>query len=232
MDNSTFFNRCKELSGDASRRRWTAHDLAGFFQYFRPDGKALEGLFHDIPAGVDVYKRLQKIYRATAAASQGPQGIDAYFTIRNPEPAPIGDLARYATAQLTNWRQMAAQINQQELVDLLTPIPEIKIVAGSPPVLDPSDTESLDVFIYDVQTNWHITLEPLCSHSVWMREAFYTMACDSYLARYVTWPWYQSSSSIKDPFQRYFHLWLHGAELRCPSPDEITLFVRSTEGIA
>ena len=58
-----------------------------------------------------------------------------------------------------------------------------------------------------------------------MDEAFYSIACDYHLARYLTWPWYMNSSSIKEPFEPYFNLWLHGATLRCEAPDNITLFV-------
>ena len=48
-----------------------------------------------------------------------------------------------------------------------------------------------------------------------MDEAFYSIACDYHLARYLAWPWYINSSSIKEPFEPYFNLWLHGATLRC-----------------
>jgi hypothetical protein len=199
--------------------------MAGFFQVFRPDGQRLQPLFDDIPVGRDVFSRLQQVYRATVAGSQGLQGIDAYFMVRNPDPATHNSLLRYATAQLANWRQMAGEINEQELVDLLTPVPRIAISNDVPPEPDPNDIESLDVFIYDVETDWHAQLIPQCPHASWLRQAFYYIACDYGLARYITWPWYRNSSSIKEPFKPYFNLWLHGAKLRCESRDSITLFV-------
>jgi hypothetical protein len=189
-------------------------------------------LFKDIPAGVDVYNRLQQIYRATSTGSVRPQGVDAYFIVRDPEPAEIYFLKQNATELLTSWRQMASQINQQELVKLLTPIPEIKITSSSPPEPDPTGTESLGVLIYDIHTDWRTQLEPMCPHASWMREAFYYINCDYYLADYVIWPWFMKSSPIIEPMRPYFNLWLHGAELHCHAPDDVTLFVPSNEDAA
>jgi hypothetical protein len=225
MDEAQFLKRCKDLAGDTSRKRWTRDHMAGFFQIFRPDGTRLEPLFNDIPDGLDVYQRLRQVYIATAGGSDRGQEADAYFVVRNPRPATDSELRGYALSQLSNWRQMAEAINQSELVDLLTPIPHVAVSHGIPPEPDPNDTESLDVFIYDVQTDWHAQLMPQCPHTSWMREAFYYIDCDYYLARYVTWPWYKTSSSITEPYEPHFRLWSHGAALCCESPQNITLFV-------
>lgn len=225
MDEASFFQRCKDLAGVMSDDAWTRENMAGFFQNFRPDEQQLGPLFEDLPAGAEVFKRLQQVYRATACTFTGRQGADLYFIVRRPEPTTNDQLMRFATAQLSNWRNMAAAINEHELVDLLTPIPLITIRDGSPTAPNPHDTESLDAYIYDVQTDWHAQLAPLCPHASWMRDAFYYLACDYYLARFITWPWYMHSSSLNDPYEPYFYLWLHGAELRCESRERVTLFV-------
>ena len=150
-----------------------------------------------------------------------------YFIVRKPLRTSDEHLVRCAADQLANWRKMAADFNVQELVDLLTPIPEVRLSKEPPPRVDPTDHSSLDVFIYDVQCDWHGDLAPLCPHAYWMREGFYYINCDYYLAHYITWPWYSKSSRIREPFEPYFDLWLHGAELRCQSPDNITLFMPS-----
>lgn len=92
-----------------------------------------------------------------------------------------------------------------------------------------NDTDSLDTFIYDVQTDWHARLVPSCKHAGWMREGFYTIGCDYYLARYVTWPWYREATSIQEAYEPYFNLWLRGAELRCESPTNVAVFVGRAE---
>lgn len=227
MNEEAFFNCCKELAGDTSDAIWTEDHLAGFFQNFRPDGDALERLFKDIPGGNEVYDRLKEIYAATASNYRHGDTVDAYFIVRSAARAEPDTLMRCATTQLANWRQMAEQVHESELVDLLTPLPEIKIKTETPPQVDPNDYDSLDVFIYDVQTDWWIgKLTPICPQARWMREAFYFINCDYYLARYAAWPWYRESSSITDPYKPYFTLWLHGAELRCQSPDDVTLYVK------
>ncbi len=215
------------LAGDTSDMLWTADELAGFFQRFRPDGHKLESLFADIPGGLDVLSRLRRVYTATTIPPADPRRCDLYFIIRDPRRAPDEESIRIAGNQLLNWRQIATDFHEHELVELLTPIPRIQISKGPAPNLDPKDYNTLDVFIYDVQTDWHATLKPLCPEARWMGEAFYNIGCDYYLARYITWPWYMHSSRINEAYEPYFELWLHGSEFRCPSPDNITLFVPS-----
>jgi hypothetical protein len=227
MDESTFLQRCKALAGASSDAPWAAENMAGFFQTFRPDGHELEQLFAGVPAGLDVLSRLRRVYAATTTLPQDPTRFDLYFIVRNPLPKSDEYLLRRAAEHLANCRQIAADFKAQELVDMLTPIPQIRISMAPPPRVDPADHDTLDVFIYDVQGDWHGELVPLCPHAYWMREAFYYINCDYYLAHYITWPWYMKSSKIREPFEPYFDLWIHGAELHCPSPDKITLFVPS-----
>lgn len=225
MDELAFLQRCKALAGDASDGPWTVDNMAGFFQTFRPDGHVLEHLFAELPAGLDVFSRLRRVYAATAAPPIDPTRFDLYFIVRKPTPTSDAYLLRHAAELLTNWRMIAAEFGAQELVELLTPIPKVRLSKEPPPRVDPADHDSLDVFIYDIQCDWHGRLTPLCPHANWMREGFYFISCDYYLAHYITWPWYMKSSTIKEPLGSYFELWFHGAELRCQSPDNITLFV-------
>lgn len=227
MHEKAFFDRCKELVGDTSDAHWSDDHLAGFFQNFRPDGRALEPFFHEIPGGTKVYDRLRDVYDATANGYQDGSRTDAYFIVRKPATADHDTLIQSATRQLDNWRRMAEQDGETELVDMLTPLPEVRISTSEPPEIDPNCCDSMDVYIYDVQTDWwHSNLSSICPHARWMREAFYYLNCDYYLARYVAWPWYRESSSIEEPYEPYFTMWLHGAELRCQSPDDVTLFVK------
>jgi len=227
MEASHFYRRCKDLAGNDSTLDWTRDHLFGFFQAFRPDGGRLESLFADIPSGTAVYRRLQQVFAATAAGWQREGSHDPYFVVRAPQPASSDALLASAGDQLASWRSMAVAVGEQELVDLLTPLPSVTLRIGMPPPVDPNDTESLGAFIHDVQSDWHGSLEPLCPHASWMREAFYSIACDYRLANYVTWPWYVHSTSLIDPLKPWFTLWRHGAELRCNSADDVSLFVRS-----
>jgi hypothetical protein len=225
MNKAAFFRHCKDLAGDRSAGKWSAENLAGFFQHFRPDGQGLEALFADIPAGEEVLGRLRQVFQATCPPLQDSQQFDLYFIVRQPPPATEEQLVQWAAAQLANWRQMAVEIEEEEFINLLTPLPTVRISRVAEPAYDPNDTESLDVFINDVQTDWHGALEPICPHASWLREAFYYLGCDYYLARHLTWPWYRPASSIHEPYEPYFELWRHGAKLRCISPDAVTLYL-------
>jgi hypothetical protein len=227
MGETEFLQKCKALAGDHTDVAWTEDYMVGFFQRFRPDGYELEPLFANIPFGLDVFSRLRSVFAATTTPPKDPNRADLYFIVRNPRPASDEYLLRRAVEQLLIWRAIAEDFHARELTDLLTPIPGIRVSTEPPPRHDPTDNNSLDIFIYDVQCDWHEGLAPLCPHARWLREAFYYINCDYYLARYITWPWYRVSSKIEEPFAPYFDLWLHGAELRCSTPNEITLFVPS-----
>lgn len=219
-----FFRRCKELAGDTSGVEWTEDHLAGFFQRFRPDGIGLESLFQDIPGGTEVFSRLLQVYRATIAPPREDGSEDGYFIVRQPQCMLEKDLVQAASDQLHNWSLMAAAMDEQELSRILGSNPPVAVSRGEAPERDPIDTESLDVWIGDVESDWFFTLTPICPHSSWMSEAFYFLACDYSLARYVTWPWYRDASTLIEPYQPYFHRWLAGVQLRCLSSESITLY--------
>lgn len=224
MNEREFLQRCKDVVGDTSDAPWTRECLAGFFQHFRPDGDRLESFFADIPAGPEIYRRLREFYRATAVGWRRPDATDLYFVVHHPRPSTPDELIRYATAQLSNWNQMATEIRDGELVDALTPIPAVAFSTDELPKRNPTDKESLDVLIYDCQTNWLNALIRLSAHASWMRHAFYSIACNYAVAAYVTWPWYTAATSIKDPFKAYFNLWLRGAALRCQSRTSVVVY--------
>ncbi|MEM8672213.1 MAG: hypothetical protein AAGG48_32160 [Planctomycetota bacterium] len=231
MVESEFFERCKRLIGDNSDRTWCREDLAGFLNDFRSRRSELSSLFADIPHGREVCQRVFNIFDA-ASSGDTPGRTDLYCVVRRPKPVQATHLKDAATELLKNWCSMAEQQEEQELVDFLTPLPEIQLSYSPAPDIDPNDCNSLDVYIYDTQTDWHCYLKPVSEHSSWMREAFYYLNCDYYLARYATWPWYSDSSQLDDPYLPYFKLWSHGAELRCVSPANVTLYVVQPVGSA
>ena len=224
-EEAEFFLRCKRLLGDTSEREWKSENLSGFFQDFRPDGARLGEFFADIPLGDEVFARLQQVYQATNTQPFDPQRMDWYFIVREPVKGTDQELAALAKAQLKNWRLIAEEFEDDELLAELKPLPKVQVSHEPAPDPDPHDTESLDIFIYEAQTDWHGSLTPVCQHAEWLREAFYYLACDYYLAHYVTWPWYRESSEIEDPCQPYFELWRHGAKLCCESREKVVLYV-------
>jgi len=198
MEKNLFFNQCKELAGNKSDKVWTEDDLAGFFQLFYPDGSILKTLFDDIPNGTQVYDRVCKVYELTGKNHDRNGQTYAYFVVQDPEKSDSESLLQNAKNQLKNWRAIAEEVNDKELVSSLTSIQDVSLSTTSPP---PStvNTFSLDDWIYEVQSDWFVDLTPICPHAHWMREAFYHIDCDYYLAGYLMWPWYQDDLKTKQP---------------------------------
>ena len=61
-----------------------------------------------------------------------------------------------------------------------------------------------------------------------MEEAFYSMACDYYLAHYLMWPLYRGSTAIEEPYAPYFELWRHGAQAIFSEARRVTVYVAAT----
>lgn len=223
MTESQFFERCKSLVGDQSDRTWDRDSMAGFFQCFRNDHSTLRTLLSEIPRGLSVYARLVDIFDATSGHTTNGK-TDLYCIVRSPVTTAGSELLSDAETLIESFRKMAIAIGENELVAELSPTPTIRLEYRDPPDVDPSDY-SLDVFIYDVQCEWHGNLSRFTEHASWLSEAFYYLNCDYCLARYANWAWYMDDSTIDDPFLPYFNLWRRGAELRCNSRDDVALYI-------
>ena len=226
MTESEFYARCKSLVGEDSDREWDSDAMAGFFQCFRDKRQPLESFLAGIPRGLEVFSRLEEVFDASSQPTQDGR-TDLYCVVREPEDASSDAMLIEATTLIENYRGMAESIGERELVSELTPNPSIRLVRGAAPDPDPTNYDSLDVFINDVQCDWHASLSRHTAEATWMREAFYYLNCDYCLARYVNWPWYRDDSTLIDPFRPYYNLWRHGAVLRCESPDEVVLYLPS-----
>lgn len=120
---------------------------------------------------------------------------------------------------------MAEAEGDTELGEWLGPRPQLNLVRGQPP----SDVHpnSLDAAIYDLEERWFSGLQSVFEADGVLGEAFYSIACDYSMARYLTWPWYRGSSELDEPFLAYFQLWRHGARLRYPDRGQAVLFLES-----
>lgn len=230
MEESQFFARCKSLAGDTSSRVWDRDSMAGFFQCFRDSPATLKPLFDEIDRGDAVYDRLVQVFNATKGHTRNGRS-DLYGVVRQAGSANSDDLLSTARSLLENYRAMAAVIGEQELVDLLSPIPDVRLVLSNAPDVDPNDYSD-DVLIYDVVCDWHGSLSSVTESARWMSEAFYYINCDYSLGWYTNWAWFSGASTIDDPFLPYFKLWQCGAELRCQTPDDVTLYLPSASDAA
>lgn len=208
--------------------------LIGFFQSFRPDGRALADLFDDLDlggsdVGASLADRLESLY-GVAGDDRRPQGgRDAYFVVRGAEPLDPDLAAKLATEWLIGVRELAAEVGDAEAVMALDPTPKIRVLEGSPPKHPKAEDEKSNL-LRVMQQNVPTLVERLDagSHPAALRPAYYFVACDSMLRDYLMWPLYAKSSGQADPMRAYFRLWSHGVKYRIFGETEVDLYLPRT----
>jgi hypothetical protein len=134
-------HRWKVLAGDTSARPWTSNDVGGFLQLFRPHGVGLAAALEGVASASALLPRLLEVYRVTAP---GWEEQDAYFVVKQPTPWPSADAHRATKDHFQKIRQIAEEIGNKDVLELLTPLPEITLAKGSAPwPPGPDDPESL-----------------------------------------------------------------------------------------
>jgi hypothetical protein len=79
--------------------------------------------------------------------------------------------------------------------------------------------------MYDVLCDWELSL---LRNPPWVKEleeAFYSIACDYYLAWHLMWPWLRGASPVEEPFRPYLDLWRRGVDLRFESESSVFLYL-------
>lgn len=209
VTNRQILARWKKLAGANSPQPWTDEDdLVGFFEHFRPQGKGLEAVFEGVEAGDEVLPRLKQVFKATAKSSP-----DAPYFLPTPSQSPTASTVTKLLRQ--HWKklsQIAAAVDDEEAVKLLSKMPPIKIVKGE---LPEQDEDPLAERIRDLVIDFQSSLRARKSSAHLLGEALYSMA-DSYaIPDYVLWPLYADSSDIDEPFAPAFQLWKQGVEWAC-----------------
>jgi hypothetical protein len=196
-------------------------DLYAFFDCFRPDGKELEKVFAGVVGGDEIRQRLLRVYESTKESFNAW----GYFIVRRPAPATRQNLVELTAQHFDRVRQIARSYRHTELAALMATLPQIGIVPGRAPDRKLPDDEAPETLIYDVVGDWFRGLVPVESDALWLDEAFYSIACDYNIARYLLWPLFRHSTEIEEPFAPYFELWTHGAQAIFEKPGRVTVYV-------
>ena len=196
-------------------------DLFAFFDCFRPDGAGVERVFAGVVGGEEIVARLLKVYQCTKESFNAW----GYFIVRHPARASRDRLIDWTRQHLDKVRQIARSFGSDELVSLLEIPPEIEILQEAAPVRLQPDYDAPEALIYDVVGDWFQALRPVESDALLMEEAFYSIACDYYLAHYLMWPLYKDSTAIAEPYAPYFELWRHGAHAIFSEPELVTVYL-------
>ena len=189
-------------------------DLYCFFGLFQPDGKRVERVFAGVVGGDEILQRLLPVYECSEN-----------FIVRRPLPATPERLVGLTAQHLGKVRQIAIDFGEAELASLLEVSPEIKIKREAILPQTRSDFNAPEASVYEITGDWFRELVPVQSDALLMKEAFYSIACDYKIARYLLWPLYRHSTNIEDPFAPYFELWRHGALPFFGRPGLVTVYV-------
>jgi len=222
MNVSEIFTLWRDAAGDPPDRSWDRDDIYGFFQRFRPRADGLERALLPLPHGRAVLDRMLPIYSATSDGWQTDDYSDAYFVVRNPAPIDTSEAGALVRDHLRNVGRAAALAKVGELVELLRE-PALSFSFESPPRTP--DRHDTDVFIYDTLCDWVRSLTADPPEITALRDAFYSIACDYFLAWHVTWPWFATATTMVEPFHPYFRLWQHGVEYRFDGASSATVYL-------
>lgn len=217
MTKEQILARWKEMTDITSQE-----NLVGFFQKFRPHGNGLAAALEGVVGANEILPRLLELYEVTA---DGWQREDAYFVVKNPKPCSKEQARQLTNLHLQKMREVAREIGNRDLRHLLEHPPQIEVICGKVPW--PPGQNDLESLIYEVRTDFILSLTPLNSHILLLNDAFYHIACDYFLRDYILWPLYRHSTTVVEPFKPYFELWKYGAGFRFPIDDTVKVYVPS-----
>ena len=225
-------DRCRELARMDHDAVVDANAMIGFFQRFRPDGQGIIGLYDDLPHGEEYHRRLDRLYEACGEGRRPAAGKDAYFIVRQPPPISPDAAEAHAKAWLEALKRLAVRVGDDELSKQLDPLPQVRVLIGTPPKQPKADLESFPLLSAIKVHASSITdgLATPCQVVSLLREAYYFTACDAMLRDYLLWPAYAELLGEPDPMSNYFELWRHGVKLRVFHDDKIDLYLPRDDG--
>jgi hypothetical protein len=174
---------------------------------FRPSGAGVEALLVGMAEGDEILARLRKVFRAAGDGSRG----DMYFIVRKPPHASADQILDWACDQLARMRRVERTLWKER-----SSIDDIKgvdlWVGGAPPRRNPGRVHPLESDLYRIVTELGHS-RPASLHGSLLEEPLYKLACDYRLAHWVRWPEMGKAFPVEEPFDPWFQLWRHGAEL-------------------
>lgn len=211
--------------------------LIGYFQSFRPDGRAIESAFEELgednrslfdsPAvGSQLDERLTQLYQVAGDNRRPQGGRDAYFIVRNPAPIDPENAETLAKQWVSNIAEFAQTVGDSETSLRLQSIPKIRVLEGLPPK-HPKQVHEKTNLLQTFQDDVPLLVERIDVGPVapLLRTAYYFIACDSVLRDYLMWPIYSTAVNLADPMEPYFQLWRHGVKYRIFQETQIDLYL-------
>jgi hypothetical protein len=224
----------KSLAAPDELGVWTEDCVNFLFHHFRPGGDGVEKVFQGVVRGEEILPRLKEVYLSTAQGSVRENTSDAYFIVRQAEPLSTAQALEHCLKHLENMLRLLKTFREdgeavlEDVSRVLSPLPTIQVLPGSAPDA-PIDDDSPDLTLYeaicDLTTDLTYQWEHVDSHAFLLDDAFYYLACDYLLERYLTWPLFRDLTDLEEPFAPYFELWKHGAKYRFTDSRHVTVYV-------
>ncbi|WP_260985546.1 hypothetical protein [Paenibacillus xylanexedens] len=202
-----------------------ADHLYGFFQWFMPSGSGVERVFEPIPGGQRFLDRIRPIYEmlnpedftgeyvpgyfngghegTSEEALRGLgqeliKGLESLFSIV-PEDDEAADIAKEALHDLACVKEVVV-LKQGEIGKL-----EKEAIQGTNEEHSEAVYEALGELLSS-RSDYKETIEIL-------NEAYYSIACDYWVAYYLQWPRYQGLQDMEACLYPYFELYRYGYNL-------------------
>lgn len=202
-----------------------ADHFYGLFQWFMPTGAGVERVFEPIPDGQRFLDRIRPIYEMLNPEDFAGEYVPGYFnggnedasedTLRSlgekliqrlkllfskvPEDDEAADAAKEAFGALSCMKEVVV-LQPGEIGKL-----EQRLIQGA----DEEDSEVVYEALGDLlrsRSDYNEKIELLS-------EAYYSIACDYWVAYYLQWPRYQGLQEAEDCLYPYFELYRYGYNL-------------------
>lgn len=199
-----------------------ADHLYGFFQWFMPTGAGVERVFEPLPDGQRFLDRIRPIYEMLNPQDFAGEYVPGYFNGGHEDASE--ETVRGLGEELINGLKALFSLvsEDDEMADgakeALQALEGLKEVAVLPPgeigkleqeLVQGTDEEAGEV-VYEVlgelissRSDYDETIEIL-------NEAYYSIACDDWVAYYLQWPRYDGLQEAENSLRPYFDLYRHG----------------------
>jgi hypothetical protein len=184
------------------------HRWYGIFQGYRPIGDGVEDIFAGLPVATEYAARIRSVCRVTLHEGWAR---DAYFVVRTPRPATDEELICFGQELLSGLRLiavLATRSGSREFHEYLSGVSRVVVARPGEDDRNHGDhqlvLEAVGEILWGLQDYGHRIVQ--------VREGFYSVACDYWLAWYLQWPYFRAWVP-RDVFRPYFELWARGCEI-------------------
>lgn len=178
----------------------------GYFQSFMPDGKNVEKVFEPIENGQLLYQRIKPIFEATKEETiqAFEQNIAPGYFVPN-KKGTEEELKAIGRELLARFLEFASFVEEETLQNYLKEIINIEISDSREQNFD----DEAQTELYEILSIWYIDNTDYESLISILREAYYSINCDYFLAAYLQYP-VLTNKPKTDFLKPYFELWQRG----------------------